>query len=96
MNTPHSFPPLRRVSRHIVGRRSWRGRLWQERFHPFVIDERYLLAAAQYVEHNPAKAGLCHSVADWPWSSARAHVRGEDDALVRVRPLLDLVPDWQQ
>jgi putative transposase len=25
-----------------------------------------------------------------------AHLRGEDDALVRVRPLLDLVPGWQQ
>ena len=53
-------------------------------------------AAAREGEHTPARAGLCHSVADWPWSSAPAHLRGEDDALVRVRPLLDLVPDWLQ
>jgi putative transposase len=33
-------------------------------------------------------------VEQWPWSSARAHLRGEDDELVSVRPLLDLMPDW--
>ena len=26
---------------------------------------------------------------DWPWSSARAHLEGRNDGLVRVRPLLD-------
>jgi putative transposase len=31
---------------------------------------------------------------DWRWSSVRAHVKGQDDGLVAVRPLLDLAPDW--
>jgi putative transposase len=26
---------------------------------------------------------------EWPWSSVRAHLKGEDDGLVRVRPVLD-------
>jgi putative transposase len=32
----------------------------------------------------------------WEWSSARAHRRGKDDALVTVKPLLDLVGDWEE
>jgi hypothetical protein len=31
---------------------------------------------------------------DWPWSSARAHLAGEDDELARVTPLRALVPDF--
>ncbi len=32
--------------------------------------------------------------ADYPWSSARAHLAGRDDGLVKVAPLLALVDDW--
>ena len=32
---------------------------------------------------------------DWPWSSVRAHLSGEDDGLVIVRPLLDRVGDFR-
>lgn len=28
------------------------------------------------------------------WSSARAHLEGNDDGLVRMQPLLDQVGDW--
>ncbi len=31
---------------------------------------------------------------DWPWSSARAHLAGRDDQLVRVAPLLGMIGDW--
>ncbi len=84
----------RRYTRMINFREGWRGHLWQERFHSFVMDERHLLAAARYVERNPVRARLSPTPEDWPWSSARAHLTGEDDALVTVRPLLDLIPDW--
>jgi len=30
----------------------------------------------------------------WPWSSVRAHLAGEDDALVEVAPLLDRYGDF--
>lgn len=85
----------RRYTRLINFREGWRGHLWQERFHSFVMDERYLLAAVRYVELNPVKAQLCRSAEDWPWSSARAHLARVDDDLVRVKPMLDLVKDWQ-
>jgi len=86
----------RRYSRHVNFREGWRGHLFQGRFASFVMDERYLLAAARYVELNPVRAGLADKPWRWKWGSARAHRRGRDDALVTVKPLLDLVGDWQE
>ena len=59
------------------------------------MDEPYLLAAARYVELNPLRAGLVTDAAAWPWSSARPHLSGRDDALVQVAPLLAMVADWR-
>ena len=85
----------RRYTRMVNFREGWKGHLWQERFHSFVMDERHLLAAARYVERNPVRARLCARAQEWPWSSAAAHFARRDDALVAVRPLLELVPDWE-
>lgn len=84
----------RRYTRHINFREGWRGHLWQERFHSFVMDERYLMATVRYIELNPVRAGLCRKPQDWPWSSARAHLAGNNDALVSVQPMLARVDDW--
>ena len=84
----------RRYTRMVNFREGWKGHLWQERFHSFVMDERHLLAAARYVERNPVRARLCARAEDWAWSSAAAHFARRDDALVAARPLLDLVADW--
>jgi len=85
----------RHYTRHINFRQKWRGHLWQERFHSFLMDEDYLLATVRYVERNPVAARLCESAGSWPWSSARAHLRGQDDDLVRVKPMLDRISDWR-
>lgn len=71
-------------------RKGWTGPLWQERFHSFVMDERHLLAAARYVERNSVPARLCARPQAWAWSSAATHLAARDDALVTVRPLLEL------
>jgi putative transposase len=60
------------------------------------MDEPHLLAAARYVERNPVSAGLAPSAEAWPWSSAGAHLRGVDDELVDIRPLLELIPYWRR
>ena len=39
---------------------------------------------ARYIENNPVRVGLC------------AHLNGEDDALVRVSPMLAWVSNWRE
>lgn len=84
-----------RYTRRINSREDWRGHLWQERFHSFVMDEEHLLAAVRYVEMNPVRAGLCTSPNRWPWSSVHAHFRRQDDAIVSVAPMLERVSNWE-
>jgi putative transposase len=84
----------RRYTRRINFREQWRGYLWQGRFASFVMDEPYLLAAARYVELNPVRAKLVDRARQWPWSSAKAHLSGRDDRLVKVAPFMAMVGDW--
>lgn len=84
-----------RYTRYINARNDWCGHLWQARFHSCVMDERHLIAGVRYVERNPVAAGLCDRPEEWPWSSARAHLTGADDALTTVRPMLERIEDWQ-
>ena len=84
----------RRYTRRVNLRNGWRGHLWQERFHSFVMDEQHLSAAVRYTELNPVRAGLCDRPEDWRWSSVHAHLNGEDDALVSVTPMLERAKDW--
>ena len=84
----------RRYTRRINFREGWRGHLWQERFHSFVMDEQHLLAAVRYVELNPVRTKLCTRADHWAWSSALAHLNGTDDALVTVAPMLERISNW--
>jgi len=86
----------RRYTRRINFRQGWRGYLWQGRFASYPMDAEYCLAAARYIERNPVRAGLVKRPWQWPWSSAAAHVAGEDDRLAKVRPLLKEVSDWRR
>jgi putative transposase len=86
----------RRYTRHVNFREGWRGHLWQGRFASFVMDEPYVLAAARYVELNPLRARLADSPRDYRWSSARAHLAGKDDLLVKAAPLLSLAENWRK
>ena len=83
----------RRYTSFINARQGWVGHLFQSRFASVVMDERHLLTAIRYVALNPVRAGLASRAEDWAWSSARAHLAGQDDGLVQVRPLLDRVED---
>jgi putative DNA methylase len=49
-----------------------RGAFWQREFHDrYIRDGRHFAAAMQYLEQNPVKAGLCGTVEEWQWGSAR-------------------------
>ncbi len=59
------------------------GPFWQrEYFDRAIRDDEHLRRAVGYVEANPLKAGLCRSVFEWKWSSARwRHGAGRFGAL---------------
>lgn len=84
----------RKYAMKVNHRQGWTGHLWQERFSSFVMDENYLLAAVRYVELNPVRAGLVDDPFHYRWSSARAHLKKRDDALVKVAPMLERVTCW--
>jgi len=86
----------RRYTRHINFRENWRGHLWQGRFASYVLDGQYVLTAARYIELNPVRAKLTKKPEDYPWSSAAAHLKGNNDGVVVVKPLLRLVDDWRE
>ena len=85
----------RRYTCRINFREKWRGHLWQERFSSFPMDDRHLLVAVRYVEMNPVSGKLVSLPEKYRWSSARAHLEGKDDRLVKVAPLLGIVGDWR-
>jgi len=86
----------RRYTRYMNFKKGWKGYLWQGRFTSFPMDEDYLMAAARYVELNPVRANLVERAEDYPWSSARAHLDGKDDILVKASPMLDRVENWAE
>jgi putative transposase len=87
----------RRYTRRVNFREGWRGHLWQGRFSSFIMQQTYLLACTKYIELNPVRAGLVQKPEKWRWSSAGPHLKGRDDVLVRVKPLLEMVStSWKQ
>jgi putative transposase len=60
------------------------------------MDEKHLLSTVRYVERNPVAARLCVNPQDWEWSSARAQLKGEDDELVSVEPMIKRVGNWTE
>lgn len=59
------------------------GRLWESRYHSCIVDQaKYLWAVARYIEQNPVRAGMVEKPEDYFYSSARAHVRGDKDAIL--------------
>jgi putative transposase len=58
-------------------------------------DERAaFVGGARYIALNPVVAGLVSRAEDWPWSSTRAQLAGEDDELATVAALRALIPDF--
>jgi putative transposase len=84
----------RRYTQFINDRNGWIGHLWQGRFGSVPMDEDHLAGALRYVSLNPVRAGLVRRGEDWPWSSVRAHLSGQDDGLVSVGPALERYPDF--
>jgi len=84
----------RRYTNFINARGRWTGHLFQSRFASVAMDEAHLLAAVRYVSLNPSRARLVARPEDWRWSSVPAHLAGADDGLIRVKPVLDRMPQF--
>ena len=54
------------------------GHLWQNRFFSCPLERDHLWKALAYVERNPVRAALVERAGQYRWSSARAHLEGED------------------
>lgn len=54
------------------------GHLWHERFYCAPLAEMDAMRALAYIEMNPVRVGMVRHAVEYPWSSARAHVRGLD------------------
>jgi putative transposase len=50
----------------------------------------------RYIERNPVRAGIVKKAGDFEWSSARYHLDGGPDPLVRKSPALELMPEWRK
>lgn len=50
------------------------GHLWQARYYSVAMDSAHLCKTLAYIDLNPVRAGLVKHPADFPWSSARAHL----------------------
>lgn len=85
----------RRYGRMVNAREGWTGHFWQARFGSSALDEAHLLQAVRYVELNPVRAHLVPGAANWPWSSARAHLGLAADGLLDDAPLRAMIPDWR-
>lgn len=75
-----------------VGRTDWKyaqiinrlhkrsGHLWQDRFYSCALDDAHLRQAMAYMEMNPVRSKMARRAWEYPWSSAKAHVEGHDEA----------------
>lgn len=85
-----------RYARYINRKTNQKGQFWQGRYASHILDETYLIACTRYIEINPVKRAYVVTPEEWPWSSARAHITGNDDELVQTGPLLKRVTTkWQ-
>jgi len=84
----------RRYTGFINARARTTGHLWQGRYGSVVMDDEHLLNAVRYVTLNPVRAKLVRRARDWAWSSARAHLAGKDDSVVKVAPVLERTGDF--
>jgi putative transposase len=82
----------RRFTGYCNARARVTGHLFQGRFSSVAMDDAHLLNAVRYLAFNPVRARLAGAPELWPWSSVGAHLRGRDDALVSVAPVLERAP----
>jgi len=54
------------------------GHLWQGRYFSCALNDMHLFAALRYVEQNPVRSEIVNFAWEYEWSSASAHINGDD------------------
>ena len=54
------------------------GHLWQNRFYSCPLGKIHFWRTLRYIEQNPLRSKVTKKAANYKWSSARAHLNGED------------------
>lgn len=67
-----------RYAQYFNARKQRSGHLWQNRFYSCPVERAHLWNALAYVERNPVRAGLSERAEEFEWSSAAAHLGGQD------------------
>jgi len=59
------------------------GHLWQNRYKSSLVQkDDYLINVISYIEYNPIRANICTRAEDYPWSSYRSRVLGENNKIL--------------
>ena len=76
-----------RTSKLLKGNRT---QLWQRRYYDFnVMTYKKYVEKLRYMHRNPVKRGLVEKAEDWPWSSYRHYLTGQEGR-VEIRVGVDL------
>ena len=93
---PRAIGEIHRKYTYMINiRHNWKGYLWQGRFLSYPMDEKHLYLAVRYIERNPVRAGIVRKAEDYPWSSAKAHIRRKPDKVLTEFYLSSVIKDWR-
>ena len=85
-----------RYAQYFHGKKGVTGHLWKGRFLSCILDDRSVFEEVRFIEMNPVRAGIVGRAEDYRWSSARHHVFGEPDPVMRDECFLKTeVADWR-
>ena len=85
-----------RQTRYVNKREQRSGTLWEGRYKASAIqNDRYLLQCCRYVELNPVNAAIVSKAEYYPWSSYRARLGLECNALLDPAPCARSAQDYR-
>lgn len=85
-----------RYAQYFHSKKGVSGHLWKGRFLSCMLDDRSVFEEVRYIESNPVRAGFVERAEDYLWSSARHHVLGEVDPIMRDASSIRIaVNDWR-
>jgi putative transposase len=93
----HNFNTLHmRYAQYYHNKKGVSGHLWRGRFLSCMLDKPSLYEEIRFIENNPVRAGMVGCAEDYPWSSARYHVLGYPDVVIKDDCLIPgEVKDWR-